>query len=56
MPVARAHELQELLGSGQRELVVIPGAGHNDLLWRGQRAYFGTLGAFVKRHSHSLRE
>jgi pimeloyl-ACP methyl ester carboxylesterase len=52
VPAARALELRELLGDGERELVMIPGAGHNDLLWRGQRPYFGALGAFVKRHSH----
>ena len=51
VPAARALELRELLGSGERELVIIPGAGHNDLLWRGQREYFGALGAFVRRHS-----
>jgi pimeloyl-ACP methyl ester carboxylesterase len=51
VPLARADELRELLGSPEKELLVIHGAGHNDILWRGAAEYFGSLGAFVRRNS-----
>ena len=37
----------ELLAETEQELVVIPDAGHNDLLWRGQALYFGAIAEFV---------
>ena len=47
VPLDRAAELYDLLAGTQRELVVIPGAGHNDILWRGQRQYFEAIRSFV---------
>ena len=43
----RAAELHDLLAGTQRDLVVIPGAGHNDILWLGQRQYFEAIRSFV---------
>lgn len=51
IPLATAVEIQETVGSTEKELEVIPGAGHNDLLHRGLDRYFTTLAAFVRRHA-----
>lgn len=47
VPLDSAAELYDLLAGTQRELVVIPGVGHNDILWRGQRRYFEAIRSFV---------
>ena len=47
VPIRAAIELDELLAETEQELVVIPDAGHNDLLWRGQALYFGAIAEFV---------
>ena len=49
VPLDRAKELQTQLTSAVVELLVIPRAGHNDLLWYGQQQYFAAIGALVKR-------
>lgn len=49
IPLSHATGIHELLKSEDRSLVVIPGAGHNDLLFRGQESYFGAIRAFVDR-------
>lgn len=43
VPVSMAAELYDLLAETQRELVIIPRAGHNDLLWVGRRQYFDAI-------------
>ena len=43
----QAAGLYDLLEGTQRDLVVIPGAGHNDILWVGRRQYFEAICAFV---------
>jgi pimeloyl-ACP methyl ester carboxylesterase len=47
IPVERALEAHETAGSATKELVTIPGAGHNDLLYIGMRTYFEALTTFV---------
>jgi hypothetical protein len=47
IPLDHAAGLYDMLGDTERELVVIPGAGHNDILWVGQRQYFESVAAFV---------
>jgi len=47
IPVQRALEVHETAGSTFKELLVVPGAGHNDLLFVGMRAYFEALTSFV---------
>ena len=51
VPIATAEQLYELLAGTERELVVIPGAGHNDLLWVGLVPYFAAIDSFVRRNS-----
>jgi len=48
VPLAQAAELDELLRDTDRRLVIIPGAGHNDLLWRGLRQYFDAIGELLR--------
>lgn len=48
VPLQQAIELHELLDrAAERELLVIPGAGHNDLLWVGLQDYFEAIQRFV---------
>jgi alpha-beta hydrolase superfamily lysophospholipase len=47
IPVERAIETHETAGSVRKELLIVPGAGHNDLLAVGMRAYFDALSAFI---------
>jgi alpha-beta hydrolase superfamily lysophospholipase len=47
IPLADARALSERLGSERKHLEVIPGAGHNDLWWRGRERYFAALAAFI---------
>ncbi len=49
IPVSHAAELYDMLEGTERELQVIPGAGHNDILWLGQDQYFDTVDAFIHR-------
>jgi hypothetical protein len=48
IPLADARALLERLGSKSKQLEVIPGAGHNDLWWRGRTRYFAALGEFIR--------
>ena len=48
IPLDHAAGLYDMLSGTDRELVVIPGAGHNDILWVGQRQYFDSVAAFVQ--------
>lgn len=47
IPLEHAANLYEMLAETQRELVVIPGAGHNDILWVGQAQYFDAVERFI---------
>ena len=47
IPLDRAVELQEVIGSKKKELVVIPGAGHNDVMCVGMQEYFAALSGFI---------
>ena len=47
IPLDSALELQEALGSERKELVVIPGAGHNDLFYLGTQQYLEAIRQFV---------
>jgi hypothetical protein len=50
IPLDHAAGLYDMLDGTERELVVIPGAGHNDILWVGHRQYFEAIAAFIGRH------
>ena len=47
VPLEQAAGLYDLLEGTRRELVVIAGAGHNDILWVGRRQYFEAISDFV---------
>jgi pimeloyl-ACP methyl ester carboxylesterase len=47
IPLPFAAELFNLLPPGSTELVVIPNAGHNDILWLGYREYFAAIETFI---------
>lgn len=49
VPLETAIEVQEAAGSPEKELVVIPEAGHNDLLAAGLSQYFEALSTFIAR-------
>ncbi|MDZ7728718.1 MAG: hypothetical protein U5Q44_11265 [Dehalococcoidia bacterium] len=49
-PVEHAAYLHDQLEHVPREIVVIPGAGHNDILPVGYRQYFGAIRDFIARH------
>jgi len=47
IPVSQAEKLYNYCAAEKKELVLIPGAGHNDLLLVGIREYFGAIKSFV---------
>ncbi len=46
-PVEQAREMYESFPSPRKRLLTIPGAGHNDLLYRGANEYFTAIQEFV---------
>jgi fermentation-respiration switch protein FrsA (DUF1100 family) len=56
VPLGSAHELFDLLTATPRQLVTIPDAGHNDLLWVGEQLYFDSICAFIEAASAALEE
>ena len=46
-PVEQAREMHEIFASDQKRILTIPGAGHNDLLYRGINEYFMAIREFV---------
>ncbi len=48
VPLTQAEFLQRSLGSTQKRLVVIPGAGHNDIMMVGLETYFRSIREFVE--------
>jgi pimeloyl-ACP methyl ester carboxylesterase len=47
IPVENGRRLHESSGAADKRLVTIPGAGHNDLLFVGQQAYFEAMRSFI---------
>jgi hypothetical protein len=43
IPAGDGRELHRSSAAGDKRLVLIPDAGHNDLMWIGRRAYFGAI-------------
>ena len=50
-PLVQAAELYDLLQDTSRRLVVVRGAGHNDLLWHGLAQYFDAITQFVRNNA-----
>lgn len=51
IPLELAVEMQQMLVRVDPQLVIIPDAGHNDIVWVGHREYFAAVHAFVVAHS-----
>jgi len=51
IPVRHAIDFYENVGSGDKKLVIIPGAGHNDIMLVGMEQYLSAVGEFVHRHA-----
>lgn len=47
VPLAQGRELYDSLGSPQKELVTIPGAGHNNIMFVGLKEYLAAIRKFV---------
>ncbi|OGP49865.1 MAG: hypothetical protein A2Y79_02675 [Deltaproteobacteria bacterium RBG_13_43_22] len=47
IPLAQADVLLKNSGARRKEMVVVPGAGHNDIIFRCGRAYFETIARFA---------
>ena len=52
-PLAEAVGMFNGLRSARKHLEIIPGAGHNDLMYVGYRQYFGAIGRFVGQYGRS---
>ena len=46
-PLQQAVSMFQSLSSSEKRMIVVPGAGHNDLLYRGLEQYFGAIRSFV---------
>ena len=50
-PVADAVDMHDKMRTTDKHLEIIPGAGHNDLMYIGYQQYFGALREFICRYS-----
>jgi pimeloyl-ACP methyl ester carboxylesterase len=50
IPIASGKEVHDRIGAEDRSFVLLPGAGHNDILWVAFEEYFGAIREFVTRH------
>ena len=50
IPVDDAHALDRLSAASEKQFVIIPGVGHNDIIHAGAQTYFTSLIAFVRAH------
>ncbi|MEE9203129.1 MAG: alpha/beta hydrolase [Dehalococcoidia bacterium] len=51
LPVEEGIELYESSGAEAKDILIIPGADHNDLMLRGHEQYFDTIEQFVSSNS-----
>ena len=49
IPVANGQTLYEASSAEQKDILRVPGAGHNDLLFVGRQAYFAAIDKFVNQ-------
>lgn len=49
VPLREAEDLYANIGATDKELIVIPGADHNDILFTGFDEYFGAIQRFIQR-------
>jgi len=50
IPVREGLELYENSGAEYKDILIIPGADHNDLMVRGHKQYFDKIEGFVRKH------
>ena len=48
IPASEGRELYDLSGSTRKRLVIIPGAGHNDVMVAGREHYFREIESFIR--------
>ena len=51
VPVDAGIDIYDVVASENREVVIIPGASHNDILWTGMGPYLTALRDFLRKHS-----
>ena len=51
IPVTEGEELYRNSGADDKKLLIIPGAGHNDIMMVNQSLYFDTIEEFVRAYS-----
>ncbi len=51
LPVQEGKKLYENSGASSKEILIIPGADHNDLMLHGQQEYFDTIESFIDKNS-----
>jgi hypothetical protein len=49
IPLQHGLAFHDQVAAEEKELVIIPGAGHNDIGWVGRELYFATLARFISR-------
>jgi hypothetical protein len=47
VPLEEAETLSEKIGSNEKELIIIPGANHNDIMFMGLKQYFEAIRRFI---------
>ena len=48
-PLPEAVNMFQSIGFEEKQMITVPGAGHNDLLYQGQAQYFAAVQEFVSR-------
>jgi pimeloyl-ACP methyl ester carboxylesterase len=51
IPVSEGKELHENSGAEDKRILIIPGAGHNDIMMVDQGTYFNTIEEFIKTYA-----
>jgi pimeloyl-ACP methyl ester carboxylesterase len=54
IPLEYGLAFHEQLVTSEKQLVIIPGAGHNDIGWVGRKTYFEALARFISRDSREV--
>ena len=49
VPLEEAETLSEQIGSNEKELIIIPGANHNDIMFVGLKQYFEAIKRFIDK-------
>jgi alpha-beta hydrolase superfamily lysophospholipase len=55
IPVREGVELYEASGAADKEIIIIPGADHNNLMLKGHEQYFYAVGDFVRKNSVTIK-